>query len=241
MIGTGSSGNCYLLENETECLMIECGIRWKKILEGLEFNTKKVTACLLTHEHIDHARAAKDILGAGIDLYSSYGTIKAIGMERHHRAHGVDNQPFRVGNFKVMTFDVKHDAADPVGFLIEHEECGLVLFLTDTYYVPYKFEGLHNILVEANFDRDIMDRRLFEGSGNGFVRGRVMESHMSIETCKDMLVANDLSQVNNIVLIHLSSTNSHERRFIEEVKDVTGKTVTAARAGLVIDFNKAPY
>jgi ribonuclease BN (tRNA processing enzyme) len=70
----------------------------------------------------------------------------------------------------------------------------------------------------------------------------VIESHMSLSTCKDLLKANDLSQVNNIVLIHLSDGNSDAKRFEAEVQEVTGKTVHVANAGLVIEnFNKQPF
>lgn len=241
IIGSGSAGNGYILENDQEALLIECGVRFDKIMRALNFNLKKVRGCLVTHEHGDHAVAIHKVLGAGIDVYTSYGTIQALGVEKHHRSHAVDNQPFQLGGFKVMTFDVKHDCADPVGFLIEHEECGLVLFLTDTYFIPYTFEGLNNILVEANYCQEILDQRLADGRGNAYVRDRVLSSHMSLKTCKELLVANDLTQVNNIVLIHLSDSNSHEERFIREVREVTGKAVSAARPGMELEFNKTPF
>lgn len=241
IIGSSSAGNAYILENDQEALLIECGVRWEKIKRALAYNLKKVVGCIVTHEHGDHSMSIKHLLSSGIDVYSSLGTIKALGVDKHHRAKSVDNQPFKLGGFKIMTFDVKHDCADPVGFLIDHEECGLVLFLTDTYFIPYTFPGLNNMLVEANYCQDIIDQRLVDGRGNAFVRDRVLSSHMSIKTCKEMLQANDLSQVNNIVLIHLSDSNSHEERFVREVRELTGKTVTAARPGVEMDFNKSPY
>lgn len=241
ILGSNSDGNCYILENDQEALLIECGVRWKHIIRALKYNVRKVKGCLISHEHGDHSLAIRDVLEKGIDVYSSLGTMKALRVEKHHRAHAVDNQPFQAGGFKVMTFDVKHDCADPVGFLIEHEECGLVLFLTDTYYLPYSFEGLNNLLVEANYCQDIIDEHLVNGKGNLYVRDRVLSSHMSIKTCKEMLRANNLSEVNNIILIHLSDKNSDEQRFVREVRELTGKNVLAARAGMELDFNKTPF
>ena len=75
-----------------------------------------------------------------------------------------------------MPFDVKHDVAEPLGFLIEHEECGLVLFLTDSYYSEYTFPGLNNIIVEANYDQRILDQRLANGEDPKFLRDRVIVS-----------------------------------------------------------------
>ena len=55
-----------------------------------------------------------------------------------------------------------------------------------------------------------------------------------------MLSANDLSKVNNIVLIHLSDSNSNEKQFVKEVYELTGKNVCAAYNGMEIPFNKTP-
>jgi len=43
------------------------------------------------------------------------------------------------------------------------------------------------------------------------------------------------------VLIHLSDGNSDEEMFKREVEDATGKTVTVASNGLVMDLNKTPF
>lgn len=241
IIGSSSAGNAYVLYNGTEALLIEAGVRMKKIKEAMNFDLSGIVGCLISHEHGDHSKAVKDVLTSGIDVYSSYGTMKALGVEKHHRAHSVDNQPFRIGGYTVMTFDVKHDCADPVGFLIDHEETGLILFLTDSYFVPYTFPGLKNVIVEANFDQDLLDERVAAGRTHGFLRERIMSSHMSLETCKDLLRSNDLTQVNNIVLIHLSDSNSDEARFKREVYAETGKTVIVADSGMDIEFNKTPW
>src|SRR5690606_10568295 len=127
--------------------------------------------------------------------------------------------------FYVMAFDVEHDAAAPLGYLIHHPECGNVLFLTDSYYCKYKFKNLNNIIIEANYCKSIVDARMRDGDTQKVLRDRVLESHMSIQTCKELLMSNDLSKVNNIILIHLSDGNSDAKRFKTEVQECTGKTV----------------
>jgi ribonuclease BN (tRNA processing enzyme) len=64
---------------------------------------------------------------------------------------------------------------------------------------------------------------------------------MSLDTCVNLLNANDLSKVNNIVLIHLSDSNSDEQAFKKRVSDETGKNVTVASNGMEINFNKTPF
>ena len=142
-----------------------------------------------------------------------------------------------------MAFGVKHDAKDPVGYLIYHPECGNVLFLTDTFYCPYNFNdvGLNNIIIEANFSRKIIDRKVKDGASPEFLRNRILKSHLSLEYCKELLEANDLSAVNNIVLIHLSDSNSDEEMFQREVTELTGKNVSVASNGMEIPFDKTPF
>lgn len=242
VINSNSAGNAYILHNEKEALLIECGVQFAKIKQALGYNLMKVAGCIVTHEHKDHCKAVADVLAAGIRVHASVGTHQAMGTIDHHRSIKlVPGVEFHVGSFLVRPFDVKHDCAEPFGYLIYHKECGNVLFLTDSYYCEYNFSGLNNIIIEANYCQTILDRRLQEGVNPKFLRDRVITSHMSLATCKQTLQAYDLSKVNNIVLIHLSDGNSDEKRFKQEVEEVTGKTVHVANAGMSIDFNKQPF
>lgn len=244
IISSNSDGNAYILRsNSGEVLLLECGVNFKEIKQALKFNLKSVAGCLLTHEHGDHARSVNEVLDAGINVYASYGTHEALKTEKHHRTrfmHALAD-PIMIGGFRVKAFDVKHDVAQPLCFLIHHPECGTILFLTDSYYCEYRFTGLNQILIEANYCQKIIDRKLEAGANPKFLRDRVLQSHMSLDTCKKTLLSYDMSQVQNIVLIHLSNGNSDEDRFKKEVEEVTGKTVHIASAGLNIDFNKTPF
>lgn len=51
-VNTGShNGNCYILENDTEALILDAGVQYKDVLKALDYNVSKVTAVLLSHEH----------------------------------------------------------------------------------------------------------------------------------------------------------------------------------------------
>ena len=68
-----------------------------------------------------------------------------------------------------------------------------------------------------------------------------MSSHLSLENCVELLKANDLTKTNNIVLTHLSDSNSNESVFKKTVEDATGKTVTIATKGVEIPFGLRPF
>lgn len=242
IIGSNSQGNCYILQNDEEALIIECGVNISRIKEALNFKIRKVAGCILTHEHGDHAASLADIGKLGINTYSSFGTFEACKIRSHRHKVLVPLREQQIGNFKVLPFDTKHDAAQPLGFFIQHAETGNILFLTDTMYSQYKFRGMHNLIIEANFSQAIIKQKQESGVLPKFLKDRVISSHLSIENCVSLLEANDLSQVNNIVLIHLSDGNSDEADFKTQVEKCTGKNVFVARANMEIDnFNKTPF
>lgn len=243
VISTGSIGNCYILENGYEKLLIECGVHIDAIKKALGYHYKDVCGCIVTHEHQDHSKSINEVMKLGIDVFATQGTFGKVASEtRTYRKNVVrSKQTFHIGRFTIMPFDVKHDAAEPVGFLIHHPDCGKVLFLTDTYYCEYTFTGLNNIIIEANYSMDIINEKYGTDSKKEFLRNRILKSHFSLENCVKMLRANDLSQTNNIVLIHLSDTNSNEVHFKKIVQEATNKNVTVASNNIEINLSKTPF
>lgn len=233
VLGSGSSGNCYILEGEKETLIIECGLPYKTILKGLNFDLSKVAGCLVSHEHKDHSKALKDMLYNGIDVYASIGTLTVLGDEIGHRSKVVKSELQRiVGGFTILPFEVEHDAAEPLGFLIQHKEMGKLLFITDSYYCKYKFKGLDHILIECNYSNEILKTRELPKT----LKGRIIKSHFSLENVKDFLKATDIRQVKDITLIHLSDSNSNAKDFKEEIERLSGKPTYIADKGLEIEM-----
>lgn len=241
VLNSNSSGNCYILEGRTSTLILECGVRFSIVKQALDFDLSRVAGALLTHEHGDHSKFIREFTAAGIDVYCSEGTRSCVTSPGHRIKAVAAHKSFTVGEFSVMPFDVKHDAKEPLGFLIKHPECGTVLFITDSYYVEYSFSGLNQVIVEANYCEEIVQGRVFEGTINKFLKDRVIQSHMSLQTCRKLLAANDLKAVNNIVLIHLSDGNSNAKKFKQEVQEQTGKNVFIAEKGLVVPFDITPF
>lgn len=241
VLGTGSSGNCYLLETQTETLIIECGVKFSIIKKAMNFDFAKIVGCIITHEHNDHSLSINELIWSGVEVYATAGTLKEKGIISPFSHVMQKMKMYRIGGFAVMPFPTIHDAAEPVGFLIHHKNCGLVLFLTDTAYSEYKFQGLNNIIVEANYDMSIIKKRMDRDSNLSFLKDRVINSHLNIVNCLNLLKANDLSEVNNIVLIHLSDGNSDEADFKCRVEEATGKNVSVAVAGMELDFGLTPF
>ena len=227
--------------------MIECGVAFKDVQKAVNFDISRICGVIISHEHGDHAKHVKKCLESHIPVYASQGTLDALGISPTRDVTNLVCQMGeltiqQIGKFRVQPFATQHDAAEPFGFLIYHPECGMVLFATDTYYLHYTFDGLHNILIECNYRQDILDSNVESGKIHPAMRTRTMKSHCSFDTCRETLLANDLSKVNNIVLIHLSDGNANANEFKQGIIEATGKTVHVAEKGMTIkNFNVSPF
>lgn len=241
-LGSGSSGNCYILEaTDGEKLIIECGIPFRVIKQGLNFNLHGIVGCLVSHRHQDHSKALQDVLKCGIRVLS----IKDVFVSQN-----AQNNPFckviapmhgyAVGKYKIFVLDVVHDVPC-VGFIIEHQDMGKLLFITDTMMLEYQLPRLNHIMIEANYSDEILQDNINRGAIPAAMRERLLHSHMELQTAKGVLVENDLSDVNEIILLHLSSNNSNPTDFIKQVKEATGKPVYVASRGLELSLNITPY
>lgn len=238
ILGTGSSGNSYLLEPDNgKSLIIDCGLNLKKVKEAVDFDVNSICGALQTHSHGDHSKFTKDFINAGINVYMSAQNQKEIGLKSHRIVPIEANKQLHIGDFKVMPFEVNHDVYC-FGFLINHPECGTTLYLTDTSYSNYIFKGLNNLIIECNYSEQILEDKLHNKE---YLRDRIIGSHLSLETLLEILGKNDLSKVNNIVLIHLSDTNSNAVEFKNIVQKATNCNVTVAEANQTIAFNKYPF
>lgn len=245
VLGSSSSGNCYLFQSEKtgEELAVEAGVKFNKVKKVLDFNLNSIVGCIVSHEHGDHAKCVGDFINACIPCYMSQGTKHALGFSSSYWAKGL--LPFEqvvINGFRVIPFPVQHDAAEPYGYLIRHEECGTVLFATDTYFLKYKFPGLNNVMLECNYSKEILDANFTAGRIDKKRYERTIKSHMSYDNCLLTLQANDLSQVCNILLLHLSDNNSNATEFIHGIERLYPEIeITAATNGLSLTFNKNPY
>ncbi len=240
-LGTGSSGNCYLLEASNGVLIIEAGISIIELKKALKFQLKQVIGCIISHEHRDHSRCLKDIIGCGIrvlalpEVFDSHNLSNRVFCKSVEPMHG-----YKVGSFKVFTLPVAHDVPC-VGFVIEHEEMGKLLFVTDTMMLEYRIPGLNHIMLEANYADDILQYNIDNGIVPSVMRDRLLHSHMELETAKGIIAANDMTNVNEVVLIHLSGNNSDSERFSREISAISGKPTYIATAGMSYNISKIPY
>jgi len=217
--GSGSSGNCWIFTSSTGCrLVVDMGFSWNEIKRFLNFDLNNVHFIITHIGHGDHGKGAKGAIKDGCSIKYRFDEM----------------EPFSMGEFTIMAFPVVHNVPTH-GFIFSHQECGTCVFMTDTSFVPYKFEGVNHWLIEANYCESILEDRAFK-SETTFLYERVLKDHLSIQQCERVLINQDLSKTESITLLHLSDSNSNESQFVDRIRKVTGKPTYAAKPGLTLDF-----
>ena len=220
-LASSSAGNAYVVSDQDTRILLECGVSHSKLQKLSGFKLSEFQACLVSHEHKDHAKAVAELIERGMAVYMSPGTAEVLETEgvelMEHMAQ------FHVGSLDIVPFTTFHDAREPLGFLVKSRVDGDVLaFATDTVNLRYQFPGLNILAIEANYDKAILERceRMPEK-----VRYRITNSHMEIDTLCDYLRTLDLTQCREIHLLHLSDATSHEGHFLNKVARAVPKGI----------------
>lgn len=233
VLSSGSHGNAYILECDNEQLLIELGIKWKDILKGLDYDLTKVQGCIASHHHSDHLKSIKNALKSGLSVYSC-SEVQSI----HQKAKVLEmGKKTLIGGFRVQPIPLEH-SVQCYGFIIEHKECGKILFATDCKEFKYKVKNLHHILIECNYSEDVLIENMCD---NVEMRSH-HENHLELNDCVAAIKANYNANLQNVVLIHLSNNNSNEAVFVDTVKSAIGlNNVYVAKEGLNINLDKEEF
>lgn len=228
-LASSSRGNSHLISDGTTSLLLDAGLTIKELRQRLNFGLSDISAALITHEHMDHSKAVEDLMKAGIDCYLSSETAEIIEVTGHRVNIIEPEKQFNIGTWVIKAFSLIHDVPN-LGFLMANQAGEKLVYITDTMYSPYRFQGLTHIMIETNYALDILNTNVSNGSVPVEMKRRLLKTHLSIDNAKDFLRANDLSRVQEIRLVHLSDGNSDEARFKREVQALTGKPVYVAHS-----------
>lgn len=237
VLGTGSAGNCYKVEIGRATLLLECGLPFKVIQRKLDFKLSDIDACLVTHEHMDHAKAVKDLMRAGVDCYMTEGTAEALELKGHRLK---TFRPFEKARYYsvglkdviILPFEAVHDVAEPVSYYIKtfskKEKTESLVFVTDTAYLKYKIMDCDVLMIECNYVKSTLDENVEQGKINTSLRNRIVRNHLSLETLIEALKVADLKKLKKIYLLHLSDSNSDEELIKRTIQEITGVEVVVA-------------
>jgi len=225
-LGSGSSGNCYLLGKGDEYIMVECGLPFKTIvskLDDYDIQLDQIKALCVSHAHKDHALSLYDFEALGVKTYAPWRE----GANAPEKAKLTDW-------IKVRSFPVVHDVPC-YGFIFLTSDNESLLFVTDTRYIESQyFNYKYNyIMLECNHVRKqleaIMDKALLEGNESKVFKFKRQASyHLSLAGVKKTLKGMDLTNTKAIILLHLSRECCNDDLIKKEIASCFNKRVLVA-------------
>lgn len=224
--GSNSDGNSYVITDGERSLMLEAGISLKKMND---VDWQSLDGCLITHEHGDHKKYVNQLIKqTGMNVFLSAGTQEVLNLPSYRSTILKSLNEQKIGKWTILPFDVQHDVKEPLGFFIQSKDGDRVLFATDTYYIKYKLPGITHLMIECNYSLDILDENIASGRIGAYRKNRLLKSHFELENVKTFIKSNDMSQLQEVWLLHLSDANSNAARFKKEIQAITGVPVYIA-------------
>jgi phosphoribosyl 1,2-cyclic phosphodiesterase len=217
VLGSGSAGNCLLVETETTAILIDAGLSARQILHRLQLigsNIDRLNGIVLTHEHTDHTRGLIVICRSKpLPVYANRLTAEAITTGPDWNAHVqfswrlfATGHSFEIGDLTVDPFSVPHDAQDPVGFTVR-DGTQAIGVLTDlghaTKLVIERVRDIDALVLEANHDLKLLQE---DTARPWATKQRIMSRHGHLSNDAAATLASEVasSRLRHVFLAHLS-------------------------------------
>lgn len=214
VLGSGSKGNATLIRSGSTYILVDAGLSAKQLtlrMSILGISPEQLDAILITHEHSDHAQGIDVLLRQRrIPVFTNALTREALS---HKMKSAIDwkifhsGQAFKIGDLVVNSFQIPHDAAEPVGFILTAGETRLSM-VSDVGYVTNlmreNLKGCNGLYIEANYDQALLEQ---DTKRPWATKQRIVSrhGHLSNHQTAELLTEVACKKLKFVMLSHLSS------------------------------------
>jgi phosphoribosyl 1,2-cyclic phosphodiesterase len=233
-LASGSSGNCFYVENNNQAILIDAGLSAKQAfqrLDDLNLEKNKIKAIFISHEHTDHIKGA-DVLSRSLNIpiFATKGTVKNSFLSSNDNLINPikSSESISIAGLEVESIPKSHDAAEPVSFIIRNKKT--LSILTDIGYSCKNISRAINesdfLVMEANHDINMLENGPYPWD----LKKRVLSDKGHISNLHSALsvLENSHKKLESITLAHLSKTNNTKelakatfKKFLKERKDLS--------------------
>lgn len=216
LLASGSKGNAIYMDSGSTRLLVDAGLSAAELklrLASIGVDPSSLNGILISHEHGDHIRGAgvmarryrlpllaSDLVVA--DLQRLVGKTETVTFAA--------GSSFAFRDIQIEPFPITHDAADPVGFVIESRE-GRLGIATDlgiaTRLVQARLAGCRALVLEANHDEELLQN----GPYPWHLKQRIRSRHGHLSNAEAGALLEELlhPDLEGLFLAHLSETNNN--------------------------------
>ncbi len=252
LLGSGSAGNALLVGSPDGSILIDNGLSFRQLQRRAATvgeNIEDLRAVFITHEHGDHVNGAGILARkCGLPVYMTAGTRARLPRVVGALPRVVEfeaGDTLRVDGFRVDSFSVTHDAADPVSYTVDWggARLGLAADLGHaSNVVRAKLRGAQALVLESNYCPEMLHRSSYPPAIQQRIRGR--HGHLSNPDACSLLASLVHEALRYVVLIHISEENntpelaSHMAR--HAIRGAQAEVHIARQNGPTPVFNLAP-
>lgn len=222
-LGSGSTGNATLVRSANTTVLIDCGFTLKETLKrmaSLGVAPSDLSAVLISHEHGDHVKGIGPLSRKfGVPIYLTHGTFRRLKDDRllkYELFHA--HAPFELGDLTIDPFPTPHDAAESCQFIVRKDNVSFVVATDMGVCPPFvlsKLAGVNGMLIECNYDDDLLRNGPYPPSLQHRIRGNF--GHLGNLQAGPVVRAIDHPALECILLGHLSEKNNTEQCALDAV------------------------
>lgn len=214
ILGSGSKGNCALIEGPQGLIMIDDGLSRRETLKRmaeLDLSADDVAALVITHEHSDHIK--------GLDvwckhwhapLFASRGTLSCKETLAHLPVEEFDpGDTLPIAGIRVRTYPTSHDVINPVGYRFDTLDDSIG-FATDTGELTKQaidtLEDCRVLALESNHDVAM----LRQGDYPRCLQERILSAkgHLSNDQAANAARGFVTDRTEQLIAMHISQDNN---------------------------------
>ena len=213
-LGSGSAGNALLVRTANTLLLLDCGFTLKETtarMAKLGLSPANLDGVLISHEHGDHVRGVGPLSRKfAKHVWLTHGTFNALRDQRFTHANLIcAHQGFTIGDIDIDPFPTPHDAAESCQYVFSNQNVRFACVTdlgTCTPHVEQKLAGVAGLLIESNYDEQMLSSGPYPASLQARIRSDF--GHLGNVQAGQLMQRIDHPGMQTILLGHLSEQNN---------------------------------